>query len=129
MFFILPSYKLFNIIAQSIDKYFLFLSALLISKRKQMDCAPSRIFWRSRKFNQIDVRYAPSLCKLWHKACIANQTSLTLVLLVHGLKSYENTTQRQKNSKLAQGAVLIWKRLSELLLEVPSRIPTFFQLT
>ena len=38
-----------------------------------------------RKFNQRYVRYAPYLCKLWHKACIANRTSLALVLLVHGL--------------------------------------------
>ena len=28
-----------------------------------------------RKFNQSYVRYAPYLCKLWHKACIANRTS------------------------------------------------------
>ena len=28
---------------------------------------------------------APYLCNLWNKACIANRTSLTLVLLVHGL--------------------------------------------
>ncbi|WP_294985133.1 hypothetical protein [uncultured Fenollaria sp.] len=28
-----------------------------------------------RKFNQIDVHFVASLCKLWHKACIANRTS------------------------------------------------------
>ena len=28
-----------------------------------------------RKFNQIDVHFVPSLCKLWHKARIANRTS------------------------------------------------------
>ena len=46
-----------------------------------------------RKFNQIDVRYAPSLCKLWNKSHIANRTSLTLVLLVREINKLKGSIE------------------------------------
>ena len=48
----------------------------LSSQIKQDDLTLCRIFWSGRKFNQIDVHFVPSLCKLWHKSYIANRTSL-----------------------------------------------------
>ena len=52
-----------------------------------------------RKINQSYVRYAPYLCDLWNKACIANRTSLTLVLLVHGLNELKGAFERKIKSK------------------------------
>lgn len=42
---------------------------------------------------------APSLCKLWNKSHIANRTSLTLVLLVHGLNCTNVSEHWQKPNK------------------------------
>ena len=38
---------------------------------------------------------APYLCNLWNKACIANRTSLTLVLLVHGLNEFKGAFEQK----------------------------------
>ncbi len=42
---------------------------------------------------------APYLCNLWNKACIANRTSLTLVLLVHGLNNHKGSRAKHQGSR------------------------------
>ena len=65
--------------------------------------AMKRIFWSGRKFRQIDVHFVPSLCKLWHKACIANRTSFhsfswCMDLTVHEVLEYCQETNKRKGS-------------------------------
>ena len=68
-----------------------------------MNSALYRIFWSGRKFNQINVHFVPSLCKLWHKSYIANRTSfysfswcmkLTCASALRSDKKFETSRRR-----------------------------------
>ena len=82
------------------------VTQILSSQRSWDDFALYRIFWRGRKFNQIDVHFVPSLCKLWHKSYIANRTSFHSFSWCMKLTCANAHSAATKNSKLAKGRIL-----------------------